>query len=238
LRAEKQRSGEKTKTAAEGDDDNDIEEERKKAGKKEKKTHKVKKEKQSKKDSKSKTTPEDDEDSTAESDTEVKELRYDSEETQEVITTLSEFVVSKGDDPSVADFFEELRMQQIAKVFDNKVRFYVAIQALFGKTIPAKEITGKKKYLTKIIQNGNMSPEDILWGFEVYLVNNPATKKMYPVTLKGLYDAEIVTEEQFLKHYMGNLSTPGFATAKKAAKPFLDWLQEASEDSDSDSDKD
>jgi len=170
-------------------------------------------------------------------DSEVEELQYDSDEIQDVIKTLSEFVASKGGNPAVALFLEELRMQQLAKIFDNKVRLYVAIQALFGTTIPAKEIPGKAKYLTKVIQNGNMSPQDILWGFEVYLVNNPATEKQYPRTLKGLYDADIVTEEQLLEHYKGDFSTPGFATAKKAAKPFLDWLEQESEASDSDSDE-
>merc|ERR1712224_126237 len=169
-----------------------------------------------------------------ESDSEVEELQYNSDKIQDVIKTLSEFVGSKGGNPTVADFFEELRVQQLANIFDNKMRFYVAIQALFGRTIPIKEIPGKAKYLTKVIQNGHMSAQDILWGFEVHLINNPTTEKTYPMTLKGLYNAELVTEEQFLQHYQGHFSTPGFATAKKSAKPFLDWLEEASEDSDSD----
>merc|ERR1712118_130783 len=173
----------------------------------------------------------------ADSDSDVEELKYDSEELQDVIQTLSEFVSSKGGDPSVADFFEELRMQQIAKVFDNKVRLYVAIQALFGKTISDKEIPKKKKYLTKVIQNASMSPTDVLRGFEAFIVINPAAEKAYPKTLKGLYDEDIVSEEHLLEHYKkGKCDNPGFDTAKKAAKPFLDWLEEASEDSESGSD--
>lgn len=172
----------------------------------------------------------------ADSDSDVEELKYDNEEIQEVIVTLAEFVSSKGGDPSVADFFEELRMQQLAKVFDNKVRLYVAIQALFGKTISDKEIPKKKKYLTKVIQNANMSPTDVLWGFEAFIVINPAAEKAYPKTLKGLYDEDIVSEEHLLDHYKGKCDNPGFDTAKKAAKPFLDWLEEASEDSESGSD--
>merc|ERR1712046_232240 len=73
-------------------------------------------------------------------DSDVEELQYDSDEIQDVIKTLSEFVASTGGNPAVALFLEELRMQQLAKIFDNKVRLYVAIQALFGTTIPAKEI--------------------------------------------------------------------------------------------------
>merc|ERR1711869_98708 len=113
----------------------------------------------------------------ADSDSEVEDLRYDSDETQDVIMTMSEFVASKRGDPEVADFFQELRMQQLAKVFDNKMRLYVAIQALFGRTISNKEIPGKAKYLSKVIRNSSMSPQDILWGFEVYLINNPTTEK-------------------------------------------------------------
>merc|ERR1711904_466321 len=160
------------------------------------------------KEKKEKKKVEDDEDSTVEadskgpaSDSEVEELQYDSEETQDVIKTLTEFIASKDGQPSVADFFEELRMQQLAKVFDNKVRLYVAIQALFGKTISDKEIPKKKKYLTKVIQNASMSPTDVLWGFEAFIVINPAAEKAYPKTLKGLYDEDIVSEEHLLEHY-------------------------------------
>merc|ERR1712118_131783 len=170
----------------------------------------------------------------ADSDSDVEELKYDSEELKDVITTLSEFVASKGGEPSVADFFEELRMQQLAKVFDNKVRFFVAIKALFGTTISLKEIPKKAKHLSKVISNASMPPKDVLWGFEVHIVDNAAAEKAYPKTLKGLYDEEIVAEEDLLAHYKEDLDTPGFAAAKKAAKPFLDWLQEASEDSESD----
>merc|ERR1712224_82063 len=88
-----------------------------------------------------------------------------------------------------------------------------------------KEIPNKKKYLTKLIDNGKMSTEDVLWGFEVFIVMNPAAEKAYPKTLKGLYDEDIVTEEHLLEHYKGKHDSPGFEKAKKAAKPFLDWLE-------------
>merc|ERR1711904_434478 len=167
--------GEKKKKAA-GSDDEDGEA-------KEKKDKKEKKEKKKKADS--------DEDSAvevngnkkgADSDSDVEELQYNSEELQDVITTLSEFVASKGGEPSVADFFEELRMQQLAKVFDHKVRLYVAIQALFGTTISVKDIPKKAKYLSKAISNASMPPKDILWAFEVFICNTPAAEKSYPKT--------------------------------------------------------
>merc|ERR1711904_281273 len=141
------------------------------------------------KEKKEKKKVEDDEDSTVEadskgpaSDSEVEELQYDSEETQDVIKTLTEFIASKDGQPSVADFFEELRMQQLAKVFDNKVRLYVAIQALFGTTISVKDIPKKAKYLSKAISNASMPPKDILWAFEVFICNTPAAEKSYPKT--------------------------------------------------------
>merc|ERR1712193_253924 len=99
LRAEKQKAGG-------GDDDEEDESEG--SGDKEVKEKKEKKEKKKKADS--------DEDSAvevngnkkgADSDSDVEELQYNSEELQDVITTLSEFVASKGGEPSVADFFEE-----------------------------------------------------------------------------------------------------------------------------------
>merc|ERR1712193_480715 len=173
---------------------------------KEKKEKKVKKEKKDKKENKSMNAGKRDDDNDSEvdkrkkveeqnqgmsmavngrgvdEDSEVEELQYDSDEIQDVIQTLSEFVASTGGNPAVALFLEELRMQQLAKIFDNKVRFYVAIQALFGTTIPEKEIPNKKKYLTKLIDNGKMSTEDVLWGFEVFIVMNPAAEKAYPKT--------------------------------------------------------
>jgi len=130
-------------------------------------------------------------------------------------------------------FFEELRMQQLAKVFDNKVRLYVAIQSIFGKTISAKQIPDKAKYLIKVIKNASMPPKDILWAFEVFFVNNASTEKSIPVTYKGLYDSDLVKDEEFLAHYKGNPKTPGFDNAKKAAKPFLEWLENVESDEDS-----
>merc|ERR1711977_547763 len=174
-KAQKKEKKEKKKKAEEGSEDEDGEAEKKKKKEKKEKSEK-KKDKKEKKEKKKKADS--DEDSAveangkrgADSDSDVEELKYDNEEIQEVIVTLAEFVSSKGGDPSVADFFEELRMQQLAKVFDNKVRLYVAIQALFGTTISLKEIPGKAKYLQKVISNAGMPAKDVLWAFEVYIV--------------------------------------------------------------------
>merc|ERR1711977_786857 len=104
------------KKKAEGDDDDEEVEKKKKE-----------KEKKKKAEDDSDEAPAQTNGKGADSDSDVEELQYDSDEIEDVIETLATYWSEQNGAPSVADFFEELRMQQLAKVFNNNVRLYVTI---------------------------------------------------------------------------------------------------------------
>lgn len=89
-----------------------------------------------------------------------------------------------------------------------------------------------------MVSTPQMAAAEIFYGFEAYYEEFPASRRVYPMVLKELYDADVVSEQGLLGHYTQDLPSPGFSEAKAAAKPFLAWLQEGSESgsgSDSDS---
>jgi len=162
------------------------------------------------------------------------ELDYDDDETKDVIATMAAFMESNGGKPSVDDFFEELRMQQLAKLFNPRTRLYIALEALCGTTMDAKALSEKKKYVSKCITQAKMDAEDILWAFGAYLDRNSGAAKSYAHTLKVLYDEDWTEEKDILSYYdeEDGSSHPGFDVAKQAATPFLKWLKTADDDSE------
>merc|ERR1711939_92974 len=135
-------------------------------------------------------------------------------------------------------FFDEARMIQIQNAYSTKLRMYVALQSLFDADMNKEGAKSRIVHLKMLASTPQMDAGDILAAFELYYVTSPKLIKQYPMVLKELYDGDIVSEQQLLKHYEQDLSSEGFAEAKTAAKPFLDWLQTADDDSDDDSDDD
>jgi len=221
-----------------GEEDSDDE------GKKEKKEKKHKKEKKEKKEKKDKDS--DKGDASDESGSEAsgdkagkrgtdENLAWDDDETNEIVGNMRSYVESKDGKPSVADFFEEIRMQQLAKVFDHKLRLYIALGALFGDKMSGAGVTKSKKLVEKFIANASMPVEDTLWAFHLYIHINKECVKGFPMVLKALYDADMVKDKELLKYYEDGDSDegPGFEVAKKAAAPFLRWLETPESDSGS-----
>jgi len=210
--------------------------------KKEKKEKKEKSEKKDKKDKKDKKEKDDKgSDSDDDDDNEVKNLEFDDAETKAVIANLAAFVATKGGKPSTADFFEEIRMQQLAKVFDTKVRLYVAFESLCGSTMDAKGVSQYSKQIEKVITNAKMSTAEVLWALGAYVKANPGSLKAYAMTLKAVFDEDWCEEKKLLEYYNEDEGEddPGFADCKKSAAPFLKWLETAdSDDDDDDSDSD
>merc|ERR1719238_1640112 len=135
-------------------------------------------------------------------------------------------------------FFDEARMIQIQNAYSTKLRMYVALQSLFDADMNKEGAKSRIVHLKMLASTPQMDAGDILAAFELYYVTSPKLIKQYPMVLKELYDADIVSEQQLLKHYEQDLSSEGFSEAKAAAKPFLDWLQTADDDSDEDDDDD
>jgi len=176
------------------------------------------------------------------------DVLYDSEIVKEVIKVMKEFIESKNKSGKVKpdDIFEELRMHQLrigVKLFDHKIRFYVALESLMPSgAMDAKEITEHKQVLDKILESPKIPASDVLWGFDAYLSQNEKSVRSYPMVLKVIYDEEWATEEELTKYYTDDegAGEPGFEAAKKSGEPFLKWLAtaEASDDDDEDEDSD
>eukprot|EP00438_Fugacium_kawagutii_P026723 Skav228689 [mRNA] locus=scaffold2247:398083:399186:- [translate_table: standard] len=196
-----------------------------------------KKEKSEKKESKEEEVgekpakdPDEDED-----DKGIKNLKHDEEQTKAVVGVLKEWLAGKTS-PKAADFFEELRMQQLSKVFDHKVRLYIAFEALCGEAMDAKAMEGQKKLLDKVISSPKLAGADVLWALDAYLDLHDI-RKGFPMLLKVAYNQDWAEEKEILKYYNEDegKGEPGFEAAKKTAAPFLKWLAEADDD-DSDED--
>merc|ERR1712110_84643 len=164
----------------------------------------------------------------------------DANELKSVVETLSDFVKSKGSGLSVTEFFDECKVMQATKQYDDKWRVYVALAALFPDgSLDGKSVSTRTKHLQKFKDFGNMSCPDFLWGFETYLVENPVSLKGYPMVLKALFDDDLLKEEELLEHYDSeDVDSKGFPDAKKQATPFLEWLRNAEEEGDSDEEED
>lgn len=263
----KERSGEKKskkekkeKTGEEGEDGEEVddeEKEKRRQERKEKRAAKEKKEKsgekKEKKDksgekkekkerpSKKEEEPADSDDNSGDGDDKEDEAaEYDGEIAQAVIGIMKEFVQSKGGKAKPDDFFEELRMQQLAKLFDHKIRFFVALESLMpAGAMDAKAVAEHKPVLDKVLSAVKMPESDILWCFNAYLSQNEKSVKSFPMVLKIIYDEDWASEASILKYYVEEEGDgePGFQAAKTSAAPFLKWLQTA-EESDDDSEED
>jgi len=230
----------KEKKSRKGDgEDGEGREKKEKKDKKEKGEKKEKKDRSERKEKKERTEKKasKDDDDSDEDEKEEDVVEYDSEIVEQVVGVMKEFA-SKGD-VKPEDFFEELRMQQLAKLFDHKIRFYIALEALFPEgAMDAKAVQDKKKVLDKVLSAVKIPADHVLWGFNAYLSleKNEKAVRSYPMVLKTIYDEEWASEAEILKYYVEEegQGEPGFEKANTSAAPFLKWLQEAEESDDDD----
>merc|ERR1712124_187316 len=170
---------------------------------------------------------------------EVDDLTFTDEVIKESIARVRKLIQEaegKGKPMGTEKFFDEVRMIQIQNSFSYKLRLYVVLEGCFGDDMVPKTLKAKMPYVKKMVSTPPMPKAYILYAFEVYYVENPKNRKQYPMCLKELYESDVLPEAQLQKHYGSSLDTEGFADAKAAAKPFLDWL--AQEDSESESGSD
>lgn len=190
-------------------------------------------------------------------------LQYDEKETRDVIKELQTLRARQGNQTCLDDFFQGVRLQQISKLFDHKLRLYIVLETLCGNTMDAKTLGEVKHVVADFIAKPKMEPSEVLWAFGTYLQMNRDAAKLYPLVLKVIYDEDWASEEQILNYYdEGRRTTsaaadggcssttatgylknsqqedPGFAIAKQCASPFLKWLQSTASDEDESSDDD
>jgi len=190
-------------------------------------------------------------------------LQYDEKETRDVIKELQTLRARQGNQTCLDDFFQEVRLVQISKLFDHKLRLYIVLETLCGNTMDAKTLGEVKPVVADFIAKPKMEPSEVLWAFGAYLQMNRDAAKLYPLVLKVIYDERWASEEEILNYYdedrrttsaaadggcssttaIGYLKNsrqedPGFTIAKQCASPFLKWLLSTASDDDESSDDD
>mmetsp|Transcript_59730 Transcript_59730/g.94867 ORF Transcript_59730/g.94867 Transcript_59730/m.94867 type:complete len:474 (-) Transcript_59730:75-1496(-) len=151
---------------------------------------------------------------------------YNSTQVVNAIEALRQYVKDEGDRLTVEDFFDELRIAQLAEVFDHKVRLYVVLETFLGNNLDEQSVLTHKDHIEQAISSASMRGADVLWAFNAYLQAHPSGAKGFPLVLKTIYDEEWVFEKEFLEHYNCDKFEidPGFQLAKEHAEPFLRWL--------------
>lgn len=119
------------------------------------------------------------------------------------------------------------------------------LEALFGdspKTF-SKAVSKKLSFLTAFVKAGKEAQTALLAGIEVFAgVTFPAARKDVALVLKKLYDSDVVEEEKILEWFdagaevNSDLGVPkeGGEAVREQAKPFVEWLRSAEEESDED----
>uniref|UniRef100_A0A060TBZ9 ARAD1B18788p n=1 Tax=Blastobotrys adeninivorans TaxID=409370 RepID=A0A060TBZ9_BLAAD len=156
----------------------------------------------------------------------------DDEEDETVYSELGEWISSEK--PSDVEIYKKASEMGIA---DKHLTIQVLAQTLFTENI-ATEIEDHEGLLTKMITSKNHE-KALLGGIERLIgLNHPDKIKSIPVILSKLYQNDLVSEDVLLK--WGTRVSKKYVDketskkVRKAAKPFIDWLQEAESESESD----
>jgi len=245
---DKKEKKEKKKKSADDDDDDDVErkEKKEKKDKKDKKDKKEKKkDKKDKKEKKSKKASKDDDDDGSDAESkgsgsdDGNQVTYGDEDVKIVIKDIADLVKSNGTKLTIDLLFEEVRAQQVRLEFDDRLRLFVVLAALFPEgSMDAEAVVSRKSFVKYFVTNGKLSFADMMWSIEAYLDTYPKALKGYPMTLKALYDQDMAEEKELLAYYNGDQDSPGFEEAKKSCAPFIKWLEQEDESGSDDSDED
>ncbi len=105
------------------------------------------------------------------------------------------------------------------------------------------QITAKKAYLQKFTKEYGAGGQVLLMcSFETFLTDTaPGMRKELPMTLKVLYEEDIVEEDSLSKWFDDAAAAKKFgvgakdaAAVRKAAASFIEWLRTADEDDEDD----
>jgi len=160
-------------------------------------------------------------------------LKYGDKEVETVVSTLRAYNILGNVSPE--ELYEEMRMNQLANCFDDRLRLYITLEVVCGGTMNATSVMENKNYISKMISQVNMPQAHIIWAINAYVHMNPDCLRSFAPVLKVLYDEDWAEERAILEYYNDDsqVNEPGFEEAKRAAAPFLKWLQIAETDEDS-----
>jgi len=137
--------------------------------------------------------------------------------------------------PANAKIVEQLKKEKEEYKLDDEQLSCLAFMALFDVNV-FKQIKTDKIEVIKQVTTNPAGQLGILGGI-TNLAKDADIVKVVPHVFKYLYDEDIVEEEAFLKWYTGKFRGDS-KKVKEAATVFIEWLQNADEESDEDSEED
>lgn len=159
-------------------------------------------------------------------------------DTQAKLTEFGEWLLhesqeSKDDLPSDVEIYRKIIELELLEVEDVVL---VLAQVLFDENI-IDQIEEHSGLLAKLINDKSSFEKSFLGGLERFLgLEKPALIPTLPKILVKLYDKELISEDVILSwgSKVSKKYVPKDVSKKvrKAAKPFITWLQEADEESD------
>lgn len=159
-------------------------------------------------------------------------------DTQAKLTEFGEWLLQEGQTskdnlPSDVEIYRKIIEMELLEVEDVVL---VLAQVLFDESI-VDQIEEHGGLLAKLINDNTNFEKAFLGGLERYLgLENTAMIPMVPKILVKLYDEELISEEVIVNwgSKVSKKYVPRDVSKKvrKAAKPFITWLQEADEESD------
>lgn len=146
---------------------------------------------------------------------------------------LQESPQSKDDLPSDIDIYKKIVEMELLETTDVVL---VLAQVLFDDNI-VEQIEEHAGLLAKLIHEDEAAEKAFLGGLERFIgLEKPALIAAVPKILVKLYDKELVSEDVIVEwgSKVSKKYVPKDVSKKvrKAAKPFIKWLQEADEESD------
>lgn len=140
---------------------------------------------------------------------------------------------SKADLPSDVEIFKKIVELELLETPETVL---VLAQVLFDETI-VEQLEAHQGLLVKLINERAEYEKAFLGGLERFLgLEKPELITAVPKILHKLYDSEIISEEAIVEwgSKVSKKYVPKDVSKKvrKAAKPFVKWLQEADEESD------
>ena len=144
---------------------------------------------------------------------------------------------SKDDLPSDVEIYKRIVELEIA---DTPETLQVLGQVLFDDDI-INQIEPHVGLLTKLINGDEEFEKALLGGLERFFgLEKPNLIPQIPKILHGFYDRDLISEEVLIKwgSKVSKKYVPKDVSKKvrKAAKPFVKWLQEAEEEEEEESD--
>ncbi|OQR85984.1 eukaryotic translation initiation factor 5, partial [Thraustotheca clavata] len=158
---------------------------------------------------------------------------------ENAIESLATFLKAPHSD---AQIFDEVARQQTFAALPVMDRLSIFFGAAFtGDILTQQQIPKYAAVLEKIIDNERLQFQLIALVEHFCAIKFPTLLNTFPVVLKHFYDEDLVAEDTILawsvdetrKNYAHYEITPTQAAAlKKALAPFVEWLENAEEESD------